>query len=295
MNRLLCITLSNIGDAVLTTPVLELMRRRHPEAVIDIVTAPRAAPVFEHFPWRGETILKRGHGVRSALALLRRLRRTRYDLVVDLRTDGLALLLRARRRLTRFGARALGPHAVERHLGVVHSLLDGVPPAVTIWTGEADAQRAAALLDGLPGERWLALGPGARWAPKRWPAERFAQLADAVRERFDALVLLGDAGDAAACAAIGAAAALPVANLAGRTPVTTAAAVLRRADRFVGNDSALRHIAAAVGTPSLTLFGPGDPGRYRPWGAHARWLRSPTGRLEDLPVGQVVAAASGFL
>ncbi|MGB5439175.1 MAG: glycosyltransferase family 9 protein, partial [Gammaproteobacteria bacterium] len=96
---ILLITLSNIGDAVMTTPVLEALHHRYPKARIDIVTDARAGSLFEHCPYRGEIILKH-KGWRGTLALLKRLRTTRHDLVVDLRTDGLALLLHARRRLT---------------------------------------------------------------------------------------------------------------------------------------------------------------------------------------------------
>lgn len=288
--RLLFITLSNIGDAVMTTPVLALMHTTHPGAVVDIVTAPRAAPVFRHCPFRGELVLKQSHGPRAALHLLRRLRRTSYDLVVDLRTDGLAWLLRARRRMTKLGARPLGPHAVERHLGVVRRLADGRIPDAVIWTGATDEERAGKLLGILPPGRWLAFGPGARWAPKRWPAASFAALADRLRDRFDGLVLLGDADDAPLCSRIAHAVDMPVVDLAGRTTITEAAAVLRRTRCFVGNDSALGHLAAAVGVPGLTLFGPGDPVRYRPWGTRARWLKSETGRLEDLAVARVAEA-----
>lgn len=289
MTRLLFITLSNIGDAIMTTPVLELMHRHHPDATIDIVTSPRAAAVFEHCPYRGELILKAGHGVRAGMALVRRLRQRRYQLAVDLRTDGLAWLLRAERRMTKLGARPLGPHAVERHLGVAHGLLEDEPPTPITWTSPADDQRAANLLNDLPGSRWLALGPGARWPPKRWPAERFAALANRLCDRFDGLILLGDADDELACTQIAETVSMPVVSVAGRTSVTEAAAVLRQAAYFVGNDSALGHVAAAVGVPSLTLFGPGDPVRYHPWGRNAKWLQSPTGRLEDLSVEAVVS------
>ena len=99
---ILLITLSNIGDALMTTPVLEVLHHQYPQAVIDIVTDARAGNLFEFCPYQGEIILKH-KGWRGTLALVKRLRITRYDLIVDLRTDGLTLLLRARRKLTRRG------------------------------------------------------------------------------------------------------------------------------------------------------------------------------------------------
>ncbi len=89
--HILLITLSNIGDALMTTPVLEALHRQYPQAVIDIVTDARASDLFEHCPYRGEIILKQ-KGWRGTIALLKQLRVTRYDLIVDLRTDGLTLL-----------------------------------------------------------------------------------------------------------------------------------------------------------------------------------------------------------
>jgi len=76
-------------------------------------------------------------------------------------------------------------------------------------------------------------------------------------------------------------------NLAGETGLLEATAVLARASVFVGNDSGLGHLASAVGTPTLTLFGPGQPERYRPWGEQARWLTSPENDLNRLSAEDV--------
>jgi len=67
------------------------------------------------------------------------------------------------------------------------------------------------------------------------------------------------------------------------------AAILEQSQLFVGNDSGPGHIAAAVGTPPVTLFGPGDPARYHPWHPRARWVQSSTGNIEELTVAAVVA------
>ncbi|MGH8509481.1 MAG: glycosyltransferase family 9 protein, partial [Gammaproteobacteria bacterium] len=80
-----------------------------------------------------------------------------------------------------------------------------------------------------------------------------------------------------------------VLNLAGQTSILEDCAVLAQTQVFVGNDSGLGHMASAVGTPTLTVFGPTDALRYRPWGRHADWLCEPEGRLEALS-GAAVAA-----
>lgn len=292
IGRILLVTLSNVGDAVMTTPVMEALHASYPRAVLDIVTDPRSSELFAHCPYRGMLVHRdKQLGWRGTLALLRGLRATRYDLVVDLRTDGLAWLLRSRRRLTRRGVRRgyAGKHAVQRHMGVIARVETGtnIPPP-RLWLSAAERGFAHQTRATLPGTRWLAFGPGARWEPKRWPASRFGQLAAGLREEFDALVLFGDRNDAGGCREIADHAAMPCLDLSGRTTLLEATALLGQMRVFVGNDSGLGHLAAAAGIPTLTLFGPGDPRRYRPWNPQGRWLQSPTGRLADLPAGEVV-------
>jgi ADP-heptose:LPS heptosyltransferase len=286
---ILVVTLSNIGDAIMTTPVLEALHRRYPDAVIDLVADRRSSEIFTHCPYRGRVVFKeKRSGWRGTLHLARTLRETRYDLIVDLRTDGLAYLLRGRRRLTKWQRRERGPHAVEQHLGVIAALGDTDMPPTRIWLTPQLEADAAQRLAGLPGTRWLALGPGANWEPKIWPLTRFRDLADHLRNDFDAVVLLGGPNDAERCDFLSRTLPLETLNLAGKTDLLQAAAVLARMHIFVGNDSGLGHIASAVGTPTLTLFGPGEPERYHPWGEHARWLVSPENDLGKL-TAEVVA------
>jgi ADP-heptose:LPS heptosyltransferase len=294
---ILLITLSNVGDALMTTPVLQALHDRYPHAAMDIVTDARAAEIFTHCPWRRDILLRdKRLGWRGTVSLARRLRRTRYDLVVDLRTDGLTLLLRARRRLTRRGGRAAGPHAVERHFGVIlqREKLTDIPP-LGIWLTETEQAAARGWLAGLPGRRWLALAPGARWEPKRWPAHCFTDLANQLQEQLDAVILLGDASDRSACRVIADGLFLPQVNLAGKTGLLEAAAVLQRTRIFVGNDSGLGHLAAACDCPSVTVFGPGDPARYHPWHPRARWVQSDSGRIGDVRVETVAEAVLSLL
>jgi ADP-heptose:LPS heptosyltransferase len=295
--KLLVITLSNIGDVVMTTPVIVALRQQYPDARIDIVTDARAAELFEHMSGRDTLFLKdKQAGWRGTARLVKQLRLRRYDLVVDLRTDGLTLLLRARNRLTRRGSRPRGQHAVQRHFGVI-AAYEGLRdiPATTLWLAQSEHNYATSRLSGLPGQCWLALGPGARWAPKRWPVESFCALVERLQSRFDAVVLLGSADDSAACRELADSLALPCLNLAGETTLLQAAAVLQRCGLFIGNDSGLGHIAAARNTPTLTLFGPGEQLRYHPWHERARWLQSDSGDITDVTVDAVVAEAARIL
>jgi ADP-heptose:LPS heptosyltransferase len=297
VRQILLVTLSNIGDAVMTTPVMEALHGKHPEAVMDIIADPRSSELFAHCPYRNRVIHRdKSRGLRGSLALVRDLRRCHYDLIVDLRTDGLAWLLRGRRRLTRQNARHAEGHAVERHMEVIRRYVGkaGIP-STRLWLDEYELAFATRILAGLPGRRWLALGPGARWEPKRWPPGLFRELVLHHRKHFDAVVLFGSEADKDNCRNIVKDLNLPRVNLAGRTSLLEAAAVLSQMRLFAGNDSGLGHIAAAVGIPTLTLFGPGEPQRYRPWNSRARWLQSPDRDIRSLPVSEVADALMRLL
>jgi ADP-heptose:LPS heptosyltransferase len=292
LNHILLITLSNIGDAVMTTAVMTALHQKYPRALMDIVADARSSELFDHCPYRGEIFHKdKQAGWRGLFGLVKRLRATRYDLVVDLRTDGLTLMLRAGRRLTRRGSKAAGQHAVERHFGVIGPR-EGISdvPATCLWLSQHEQVFARRQLAALPGTRWLALGPGARGAAKRWPVTAFGELLDQLHTRFDGVLLLGSADDTGVCRQLAAHPALPCLNLAGKTGLLQAAALLQQATLFIGNDSGLGHMAAACDTATLTLFGPGDPHRYHPWHRRARWLQSDSGDIADVSVEAVAAA-----
>ncbi len=263
--RILFLTATRIGDAVLSTGLLDHLIRTYPEARITVACGPVAAGIFERMPQREATLLveKRRHDAHW-LVLWARTAITWWDLVVDLRGSALSFLLPARRRRVMRGGRRPG-HRLRHLAGVLG--LDPAPLPVA-WTGEADRVAAAALL---PGEGWIGLGPTANWAGKVWPAERFALLARALlATRPGARVaVFGGPGEAERAMAAPLLAALPgAADLVGRLALPAAAACLGRCCLFVGNDSGLMHLAAAAGTPTLGLFGPTPASEYAPSG---RW------------------------
>ncbi len=298
MSRLLFVTLSNIGDLVMTTPALRALHEAYPEARIDIVADPRSSELLTRCPFLGDLLHRIKREGRTGLyELVRKLRGRRYDAIVDLRTDFLPWLLRGARRSARWQARDYGPHAVEQHFAVVRRVLPAprAIPDTCIWTTVDDDARAAALLDPLPGPRRLVLAPGANWPGKRWPVAHYAALAEELRDDFDSLVLLGNAADVIEAGTRLDALALPTLNLMGRTSLIEATALMRQATLFVGNDSGLGHLASAAGIPSVTVFGPGRPERYRPWGSRATLLMAPGLALDELLPATVAAHVRGQL
>ena len=285
MRRVLFITLSNIGDLVMTTPALVALHEAFPDARFDIVADPRSSELLSRCPFLGELVHRvKQQGKLGMLKLVRELRAQRYEAIVDLRTDFLPWLLRGRQRSARWQARDYGPHAVEQHFAIAARVLPHVCeiPDARIWLSDADRHLAAQTLAALPGTRRLVIAPGANWPGKRWPVAHYTALANLLREDFDSLVLLGNAADAADGDRMQQALVLPMLNLMGRTSLIEASAVLECGTLFVGNDSGLGHLAAAAGIPSVTLFGPGRPARYRPWGSRATLVMAPELVLDRL-------------
>lgn len=294
--RLLVITLSNIGDVVMTTPLFEALAAAYPDTRIDIFGDARSASLLAPAPYAGEIFLyNKRAGWRQRALLLRALRRRRYLVVVDLRSPILGRLLRADACLRKPHQRIEGCHAVEEHFAALRPLLaDATPPPCRLHLTSDNIETAARLLDTLPGQHWLAVAPGANWPGKKWPREHYRALLHLAAADFDAVMLLGSAQDSEDIAAL-ADAPLPILNAAGRTELGTAAALLARARAFVGNDSGLGHMAAAMNTPTLTVFGPGQPSRYRPWGVHAQTVLAPQENLAALAPATVWTALQSLL
>jgi heptosyltransferase III len=295
--HLLLLTLSNIGDVVLTTPVVELLRERFPDARLDIAGDARSLPLLSATPGLVDCFTKdKTRFSRGALQLLTQLRRRRYDLSIDLRSPLLGHLTRSRRVLSRPWRRGSpSVHAAQAHVDVLRPLLGDLPaPPTRLHLPNGGLERAEQRLAHLPRPR-IALAPGANWPPKTWPPERFAQLMSEMSRQAGSWVLLGSPADRAALPALLAVPGAPLHDAMGGTTLLEAAALLACCDVFVGNDSGLGHIAAAVGLPTLTLFGPGQPARYHPWSPRARWLVSATGDIADLDPRQVATGLRELL
>ena len=290
--RILFVTSNRLGDAVLSTGLLDHLIRAHPDARIDVACGPAAVGVFDRMPNRARTIVveKRPYG-RHWLSLWADVATTRWDLVVDIRASALSWLIPARRRAVL--RRRPGHKTAE--LAAMLGL--DPPPAPVAWFAPEDSRAAEALLP--PGRRIVALAPTANWQPKTWPPERFAALFERVAETLlpgAVPVVLGGPGAFERAMADPLLALLPSAvDLAGRLTIPQAAALLSRCALFVGNDSGLMHLAAAAGAPTLGLFGPTDASGYAPVGRRARAAVSSDGTMAGIAVDDASAAAAELL
>ncbi len=195
-----------------------------------------------------------------------------------------ALEGRARRLVVRDPAPPPGgSHASAWLAGALSELgidaCDDPPPLVFT---EVETTEAEAATSGLP-PAFLAVHPGSGSRAKNWPLDRFVDSARRLSPRRPWLLVLGPAE---------ADVVPPPGALAVRAmPLRRLGATLARAGLFLGNDSGVAHLAAACGTRTLAVFGPTDPAQWAPVGPTVRTLRPASGRLEDLRVDEVVAAA----
>jgi len=290
--RILFITSNRLGDAVLSTGLLDHLLRTHPDARITVACGPVAEGVFARMPNRERTIVldKRPYrlhwpGLWFATAT------TLWDLVVDIRGSAFAWMVPTRRRAIM--RRRTGPKIAQ--LAAVLRL--DPPPMPVVWTAPEDHVRAATLFSA--DRPLVALAPTANWPPKIWPAERFSALFQALRDGplpGAIPAIFAGPGETERAMTVPLLQALPGAiDLGGKLSVPEAAACLARAALFVGNDSGLMHLAAAAGAPTLGLFGPTDPAEYAPSGRHAAAITAATRQMQDLTVAQALAAATALL
>jgi ADP-heptose:LPS heptosyltransferase len=295
--RILFITATRIGDAVLSTGLLDHLLRTYPDARFTIACGPVAEGVFARMPRRDRTIIvdKRRYDLHWLILWAQTVTNV-WDLAVDLRGSALTLLLPARRRAIMRGGRRSG----HRLLHIAGALNLTQPPWPVVWTDAADESRAAVLIP--PGAPVIGLGPTANWSGKIWPPEHFV----AVFQRLQAAMpgaraaIFAGPGTAERAMAAPVLAALPGAiDLVGALSLPEAAACLARCALFIGNDSGLMHLAAAAGAPTLGLFGPTPAAEYAPAGRCTAVAQAP-GPPGQSPIGlltieSVLAAAQALM
>ena len=276
---ILVVRYSALGDVVLATSVLEPLRARFPRARIEWVTDALYAPLLEGLPELAAVHRLQREGPDTAFALAGRLR-GRFDVAVDLQNKVRSAMI----------ARSAAPlrAAFRRRtaLRAVLSLFGSDPPLVRAHQTRLYAEALAPLGSFEPGRVKVSLSPqaralapdalqgvtapavanapGARWATKRWPAERFAAVADALAAEGCSIVLCGGPMDRDAFAALRSAARAHVAADLSFLPLDALAAALARVQMLVACDSGPVHLASAVGTPALALFGPTSTARWGP-------------------------------
>jgi heptosyltransferase-1 len=330
--RIALVKLSSLGDVVHTLPVAASLRAARPGARLSWIVERREAAVLRGNPDLDEVIVADTRGWRrarspralaaalaDARALLRRLRRARFDVAIDLqgliKSGVVALASGAPLRLgfaAGWGREPLGAlfvnrrvlpppsarHVVEQYLALLAPL--GVEERRLQFRLPAPVDVEARMEDWLAGagvkphRRLVVLNPGAGRRDKRWPLEHFVTLARGLVQEADAQVVVAwGPGEQSAGRAIVEGA--PAAVLAPATDLDALLALLRRASVLVAGDTGPLHLAAALGTSCVGLYGPTAVARNGPYGAGHRALASPDGRMASLTPASVLAAVGETL
>ncbi len=290
--NILIVKPSSLGDVIHALPTVNLIRQRFPDAHIAWLINAELSSLLQRCPLINDRIEFRRRDRRAWLPLLNQLRRQHFDLVVDLqgllRTGIFSAATRAPRRIglsdAREGARLFytevvpvpREHAVNRYLRAARHL--GCP--------DGPIEFPLGLEGPAPSRPLIALNPLARWETKIWGDDRFSALLD--RLPAERVVLIGSAGERDRIEAINRGRAR---NLAGTLDLYELAELYRQCAVVITNDTGPMHLAAAVGTPVIALFGPTDPALVGPYGAGHTVFRN----MRTVSVEQVLAAAKPFL
>ena len=326
MNRILIVKLGALGDVVHAIPVAAALRRAFPSARIDWLVSPKHREILDLVPVIDRRLVINDSRMLSAI---RELRGNRYDVAIDL--QGLiksAVLARlsgatrvigftsryAREGLARwFYTEAHDPggggmyhideqNVVFTNLGILETL--GVQPGPPAFPIDPVDSGVAARVAAEAGGRYAILNPGAAWPNKRWPPARLAAIAKELRARYAlaSVVAWGPGEQSLAQQVVDQSSG--AATLSPQTTVADLVALARGASIYLSGDTGPAHIAAAVGTPIVGIYGPTRPSRNGPWSKddvtvsradvcqchHLRQCRLKTMCLEDIQVDEVLAA-----
>lgn len=311
-----------IGDAVMTIPAMRRLRRAFPEAHIALHCRMWAEGIFRDVDFLDEIIPFQltDKGLNDLRDEAERIRRGRFDVAVmfpnSFRSAALPWLGKIPRRIgyekemrgflltdrVAVPAWKSARHEIYYYLNLVEaveSALNGnaeehaEPPDISIAVSAARKAKAREFLESIGCDAGLpivALGCGSTNSKaKRWPAERFAKLASGVIAAGAAnVVLMGSSDESDVAEEVERLAGAGLINVVGKTSLEDAVSLLAMADVFVSNDMGLAHISAAVGTPTLVIFGPTNPETTRPFSPLAEVIRVPVDcspcMLRDCPI-----------
>ena len=280
-----------IGDMILLTPALRALKRVYPQSYLALLIRPLVANLMNTCPHVDEVIVdKKGQGVsavQSFCRLVRRIRRGRFDLAVVLHPTSFrnALIPLLAGVPLRIGSNVSGRcillsqscaddthlHEANRYLRVLQLMgIDELAFDLEFWHTDADRRVVHHLLSGCnvnPEDRIVGINLGTTWRTKSWSLDRFADVIAGIQNRFEgAVVLTGSSSEVGLGNAVQKLVKAKVINLIGKTTVLQLGALIERCNLYLTCDSGPMHIAAAVGTPTIALFGPTNPTRHQPYG-----------------------------
>ena len=305
IRTILFVTLSNLGDIILTTPVLGKLYELFPEARVDVITGEPGKSVFLGHPAVREVIVPRRHAsLHESLILAISLHRRGYDLAVDLKNSLLPFIVGAKYKASSMaeilkgqGPRSKGQgkakqHKVYEHLSRLASLGIDVSGAPKFFIPVSQEEKIfvdkALKVSG--GKKIVVMNPGAKSHLKRWDAAKFADLAVRLSEGYGCHVfVVGNDDDRDVMGRFLPLAGSCVTDLSSRTSLGALADIMRRAALVVTNDSAPLHVASVVNAPTVAIFGPTNEAKYGPLASKSIVVRPP--EVACRPCGRALCSA----
>jgi lipopolysaccharide heptosyltransferase I len=284
--RFLVVRLTALGDILHTVPAVAALRNAHKEACIDWVVERKWAPVLEGSPAIDEVIPFDRRSVMRSMDCLRRLRQNNYTCAIDFqglyKSSVIALLSGAPRRIgfdrgwAREGGAALlytervtpaGRHVAELNYSLAEHAGASRPrtPEYPLRVPAGGAASVRARLGELGITAYVVVGPGGSWRAKCWPPERYGEFCREFEKRNDLRVVVVYGPGEESLAKEVCSAAAPARPVAIRTTIEELMGLLAHARCVIAADSGPLHLAAALGTPVVGLFGPTDPARNGPF------------------------------
>lgn len=279
---------SNIGDLVMNVPILNFLKSKYENVEIDLIVDKRSIGLLSETFFIKNIYIKEKNKKAKTLLFLKLLK-NRYDLAIGLRSDAVPLLIRAKEKLYKNDRdQKLFEKSSETlyHFSILKKFFDVSEKDIDthIEFSKKSLDYAKKLIYYKDNEKILFIAPGANFPLKIWPKQNFIDLINKIKLNFTKVVIVGAPSELEVCQEISN--ATNSINLAGKTNLVQAAALLSLGNLFIGNDSGLGHISAAQGVNTLSIFAHANPLRYTPYKQHSIFREDKD--IKKITVEQVV-------
>jgi len=261
IKKILVISLTNIGDIILTFPVIDILKRDFPAARLDVIIGAKGESLVKDNPHLGKVyVYRKNQPLLAMIKWMRELASEKYDLVVDLRNSAIPFLIFPKYRTPLMFIRPKVGHMRQQHLARLATAHD-----FKLESTQKFSLRLSSV--DVPAGAYVVMAPGSRAENKRWSPEGFAQLGDYLAQRFGMnIVLVGDENDQLISETIFRMMKHKPLDMTGKLTLPQVGFLLAHSHLAVVNDSAPLHLASYLNVPVAAFFGPTDPRKYGPWG-----------------------------
>ncbi len=280
IKRILVISLSNIGDAILTFPVVDALINAYPNAEVSVIVASKSKALFLYNP-KLKNIFEydKKINILDKLKWVLRLRREKFDLVIDLKNSAIPFILWPRYRTSVEIKKDENIHMKDKHIERLKTVYQGeiaFSPQHMLFLGEEDEARVNWLLKSFikGNERFVVMAPGSLNEFKRWDKEKFKEVArHVINHNKLKVVFIGDGSDKVIADFICDGLKESTLNLCGKTSLLQCAGIVKQATMALVNDSGPMHMASYFDKPVVALFGPSKVHQYGPWSSQSIYLK----------------------